>query len=274
MLVRFFVPRFFFLRYLRKIDPLFLNHQRSVHDPFIDAEDVLSQKSGKHQLQRSEDQDGEQDGGGACNEAVPVDQLQDQVHQSDDHADAAYDEAGKGGDTQPHLGVGGEAQHGCVIQGVEIVVGFACSAALLLVGEIYPFEAQLGYNAPQERGGIVQISQDLHKAFVVESEAGEVLNLLHVGHLFDHFVIAGAQEAHDGIFPAAGLDAADDAGAFFPFRHHLRDHVHGILEVGTHADGAVPGGLADTVVGGVELAEIFRIEYGTDLRVPGAKLTQ
>ena len=141
----------------------------------------------------------------------------------------------------------------------------AGAALLLLIRHVHTLIAKLCDDSAQERCRIVQIAQYIHKALVVKTKTGEMLNLLHIRHLLDHLVITGAKETHDLIFLAGRLDRTDDFGTLLPLLNKTRDHFHRILEITAQADRAVTARLADSVIRRVELSEILCIKDCSDL---------
>ena len=138
----------------------------------------------------------------------------------------------------------------------------AGAALLLLIRHVHTLIAKLCDDSAQERCRIVQIAQYIHKALVVKTKAGEMLNLLHIRHLLE---ITGAKETHDLIFLAGRLDRTDDFGTLLPLLNKTRDHFHRILEITAQADRAVTARLADSVIRRVELSEILCIKDCSDL---------
>ena len=149
-------------------------------------------------------------------------QLHHQVHQGHCQAEPGAEASEDGSQAQPRLGVGGDAEHGRVVELVEIVVGpFPPGASLLLIGDLLALVAQLRHNPPQEGRGVVQPAKDLDELPVIEPGSGEMLDLLHIRELLDGPVIAAPEPVHDPILLAAGLDADDNLVALLPLVHVL-----------------------------------------------------
>ena len=68
---------------------------------------------------------------------------------------------------EAYLGVGGEAEHGCIEEGEEIVMRLTSLALGLGVLQRHPLKAQFSDNPPQEGRGILQIAQHLDERLVV-----------------------------------------------------------------------------------------------------------
>ena len=66
-----------------------------------------------------------------------------------------------------------------------------------------------------------------------------MLDLLHVRQPLDGLIIKASEGIHDLVFLAAGLNADDDLVALLPGLHIFRDHIHRILEICRHQNGAV-----------------------------------
>ena len=144
----------------------------------------------------------------------------------------------------------------------------------LLVGHLAALIAELRDDAAHERDRVVQVAQDVHEIAVIQAETGELLDHLDVGHLPDHLVIDPAQRVDERVLLRRGLDRGDDLIALLPLRDEGRYQFDRILEVAAHRDRAVAVGLADAVVGRVELSEVPRVEDGLDPPVSRAHLPQ
>ena len=153
-------------------------------------------------------------------------------------------------------------------------MGLPCPTLRLGVLKADALEAQLGHNTPEEGRGILQVAQHLDKGLVIQAKAREMLYLVDGRHLLDHLVIAGAQEPHDGVFLAGGLDAGDNLGPPLPLCHNPGQHLDGVLEVAAHQDGTVARGLEHAIIGAVELAEVLGVEDGLDLGIAGTDLAK
>ncbi len=75
------------------------------------------------------------------------------------------------------------AQHGHVVERVEVVLGDPAPALRLPVGDLAALQADVGDHAPAVRVGVVDLPQDLDHPPIVEPEAGDVLHQLDVGQL-------------------------------------------------------------------------------------------
>ena len=89
----------------------------------------------------------------------------------------------------------------------------------------------------------MEITDHIYKLPVIESESGELLNMVNICDLVDHLVIAAPQRIHDRVFLASRLDADDNLVAIFPLMDIFRDHIDRILKICHHADHAVAGTL-------------------------------
>ena len=94
-----------------------------------------------------------------------------------------------------------------------------------------------------------------------------MFDLLYIRQFTDQFIIAASEPVHDRIFFAARLDPDNDLIAILPFMDILRDQFHRILKICDHGDHAVTGYLKDSIIWGVELSKVSRIEDRLDLRV-------
>ena len=185
-----------------------------------------------------------------------MDQLCHQEHKPQDKADRRAEKAEELRHPHPNLGVAGKAEHGGIKQAVPVVVGLACPALGLGVFNLLALGAKLRHNPAQKRGGVVQITQGLDKAFIVQAKPGKLLDHFHIAHLFDGFVVTIPQKVHDRVFLAGGLFPDYNFVAFFPFSHKLWNHLHRVLEVRADGNGAVPCGMDHTVIGAVELQNL------------------
>ena len=209
-----------------EIDPLLLDDQRPLHDALVDGEDILADQPDEKDLDRSQKQHAQKHGCHTCQETVPPDQLHDQVDESDKKARHAAERADKRGDPQPRLRIGGKAQHGRVVQPVEIVAGLAGPALRLLIGDLLAAVAQLRHDPPQKRRRVIQPAQHFDKIPVIQARTGKMLDLLHIGQLVDHLIVAAPEPVHDPVLSAAGLDSDDDLVAFLPLCNELRNELN------------------------------------------------
>ena len=258
-------------RVLREVQALLFDDERAAHDALIDAQDILAEQADEEYLHGAEEEHADQHRGHAGREAIPPDELHDEVNDGDQHADGAADGTEEHGHTEADLGVAGEAEHRGVVQGVEVVVCDAGAALRLGVRNFLPVEAELGDDATQERRRVIELPHDVDEGVVVEAEAGELRDLVDGGHLLDELVVEAAEGIHKRIFLRVGLHADGDLVALLPGGDELRDHLDRVLEVGGHEDRGVAGGLQHRVVRAVELAEVLRIEDGLHLRILGTE---
>lgn len=264
------------LLFLPKIQPLLLHHDRPIDHAGVDVQDIFAQQSDEEQLKGAYHIDAQHDGRAAGAEAVPPDQLHDQIDQGDQQADAGGEKTHEGCKAKPHFRVGSDGQHGRIVQAVEVVFRLARPAFFLAIGDFDPVEAApvLRHDSPQKGAGIVQFPEEQDEASVIEAESREVFDEFRLGHGADQPVVYGAQEIDEAVFPAGSLDAADDSVSLFPLRHEFWNHIHRVLEIRAQEHGAVPVRLAHPVEGGVELPEIGRVENRLDLLISSAQFPQ
>lgn len=260
-------------RVLREVQTFLLDDKRAAHDALVDAQDVLAEQPDEEDLHGAEEEHADEHRGHTGREAIPPDELHDEVNDGDQHADAAAGGTEEHRHTEANLRVAREAKHRGVVQGVEVVVRDAGAALRLGIRNFLPVEAELGDDASQERGRVVQLPHDVDEGVVVEAEAGELRDLVDGGHLLYELVVKAAEGVHERIFLRVGLHADGDLIALLPGCDELRNHLDRILEVGRHEDRGVAGGLQHRVVRAVELAEVLRIEDGLHLRVLCAEAT-
>ena len=151
-------------------------------------------------------------------------------------------------------------------------MGFACTALWLGVLDFLTLGAQLGHDAADEGCRILQFSQCLNKAFIVQTESGKLFNLFTTAHFLDRLVIATTQPIHKAVFLALSLTTNYNFITFFPFGYKFGNHLHRILKICAHRNRAVTGGVDHAVVRAVELAEVLDVEDGLDVLVLGADL--
>lgn len=176
-------------RVLRKVQTLLLDDKRAAHDALVDAQDVLAEQADEEDLHGAEEEHADEHRGHAGREAIPPDELHDEVNDGDQHADAAAGGTEEHRHTEADLRVAREAEHRGVVQGVEVVVRDAGAALRLGIRNFLPVEAELGDDATQERRRVVQLPHDVDEGVVVEAEAGELRDLVDGGHLLYELVV-------------------------------------------------------------------------------------
>ena len=152
-----------------------------------------------------------------------------------------------------------EAEHGHIIQGVEVVVGLAVQALGLRELHLAEVAAILGHQSAHVGIGVVDGAQQLHKRAVVESEAREVLHLAGLAHTLQHLIESGTQGVHHGILLALVLHADDHAMTLFPQLQELRYQLGRVLQVGHHQHGSVTRSLTETIEGRAYVAEVHGV---------------
>ena len=237
----------------------------------VDGQNVLSHHPDKKDDHGAQEQHADEERRQTCLEAVPPDQLHDQIDKGDHDAEKHGQCADKGGETQSELRIGGDGKHGCIVQLVEVVAGLSGSPLRLVVGDLFPAVTQLRHDAAQEGRRVIQLPKHVDKVAVIKAEPCEMFDLVHLGEALDPLVILAPEPVHEGIFRTVGLDANSDLISFFPCGDVLRDHLRRVLEVRRHEDGGVAGGLQHRVIRGVELAEVLRVKDGLDPFVRGAE---
>ena len=90
-----------------------------------------------------------------------------------------------------------DAEHGHIIQRVEIVLREAAPATSLPVMNMGLLEPDVADEAAEIRIGIVYGTKDVDDLAVVESEAGRVLDKLDFGEAANKIVIALPKKEHD-----------------------------------------------------------------------------
>ena len=98
-----------------KIDPLFFDNQRAVHDTSVDIEDILPKESYEEKLHGSEDCHHDKDRRHSGDKPVPPDELHDQIYQTHDKAKHGHYKPEYCCQPQSHLGVRRKAEHSGVI---------------------------------------------------------------------------------------------------------------------------------------------------------------
>ena len=79
-----------------------------------------------------------------------------------------------------------DAEHREIIKGIEVVLGDAALAALLVVENFGNRQSEFGDHSPKVRIGVAEVRPDLFDdGAVVESEASEVFQDLNIGQAGD-----------------------------------------------------------------------------------------
>ena len=245
-----------------------------MHDAAVDGQDVFAEQAEEDQLHGADEEDAGHEGCDADGERVPEQELHDEIIQRNQNAACREERADERCHAQARFRVRRERQHRRIVEREEIVVRVAGFALCLRVRDVLSLKSELRDDVAQKRHRVIEPTQHVDKALVVQPRPREVLDLLHVAHLADGLVIAGPQEAHDVILFALRLDRRDDLVALFPLVHEARDEVNGVLEVAADADDRIAVELAHRMVRRVELAEVARVEDRLDLFVARAKLLQ
>lgn len=172
-------------RSVSKVQTLLLDDEWTAHDTLIDAEDIFSQKPDEKDLYRAEEQHADQHRRHAGRETVPPDELHDEVNDRDDHGNGAADTTGKHSDPEADLRIGGEAEHCRIVERVKIVVCDTGTALRLSIWDLLPMEAKLCHDTPEKWRRIIECAHDIDEGMVIETEAGELLDLIDGGPLLD-----------------------------------------------------------------------------------------
>ena len=98
--------------------------------------------------------------------------------------------------------------------------------------------------------------------------------LFHRRHFFYYFVITGPQEAQNLILFTLRLNSGYDLISFFPFMNQTWNKINRILKITAHRYGTISCCLTNSVKRRIKLSEIFCIEDGFNLFIPGTDLFQ
>ena len=243
------------------------NNQGAVLDEGMDGTDVFTNDAETEELDGGEEEETDDERGGTDGEAIPEEELVDETAEGCDHAEEAAGQTGEGDDAERDLGQVGDAQHGHVIERVEVVLGNAFQAAWLVEEDLFAGEADFRDHAAEVRVRIFEGLDDFADLAIKKPKAGEVLIGLNVRHAIDHLVVLGADPEHQLVFIAGLLDAEHHLKALFPVADHFGNEFGRVLQIGNEADDGIAGGLAEGVMGGADVAEVARIGDDFDVGV-------
>ena len=131
----------------------------------------------------------------------------------------------------------------------------------LFIWNFFPSKSQLGNYSSEERNRIVQISHNIYKCLIIQSETCKMLYLLYFREFLYSFVIQTSKMIHYLIFLTGLLDTDSYFIAFFPGSHIFWYHLHRILKIGSHQHCSISGTLQHSVIRRIKLSEIFSIKY-------------
>ena len=179
------------------------------------------------------------------------------------------EEAGEDGEAERDFRRADDAQHGDVVEGVEVVFGDAALAGGLVEVDALVGQADFGDDAAEVGVGVVEAADEVDDLAGVEAEAGVVLDGFDGGEALDGVVVLLADPVQEAVLAGAALDAEDHLVAVFPGCDHLGDEVGRLLEVGGDADHDVSAGLHEGVDGGADVAEVAGVDDDFDVAVGG-----
>ena len=98
----------------------------------------------------------------------------------------------------------GDAQHGHIVENIEVIFGDAPLRGAAGVFDLDRLEAEFGDQAAKIGIGVVEFPENIHDAAVVEAEAVEITGQLDFRQPLDEVIIALANGEHQRRFAAAG----------------------------------------------------------------------
>src|SRR6185503_15790461 len=184
---------------------------------YMDGADVLADDAEGDELDGTEEEESEDNGGDADAETTPENQLVNEVEHAGKKADEGRQKSSEDDETQGHLREIGNAQHGEVVEEIEAVAGNAALATLLVVVDPGDGEAEFSDDAAEVGIGVaIVVAYFLDDGAVVEAESGEMFEDLDVGEAGDEAVVESTGPIHQSVFFTCVLDCGDDGIAFFP----------------------------------------------------------
>lgn len=160
-----------------EIYPFLFNNQGTLFYLRKDSADIFPDDADEKQLNGGEEEKTDHEGCRPDLEAVPKDQFIDEVADRHQQTGEGDDEAYETGHAQRELGVIHEAEHGEVIERIEIVLRPTFLPPRLGEFDLGPFESDLGDQAPEIGIGVVELPDKVYDGPVIEAEAGEILDL-------------------------------------------------------------------------------------------------
>ena len=247
---------------------------RPVVDLRLDRADVLAEDADEQELHAAEEVDADEQRRQAKVERLPEHELQHEVDERDPQGQDREEKAGHHGQAQRYLGVVRDAEHGEVVQRVEVVLGDAVLALLLHVGDLDVLVAEVGDEPAEVRVRVVDLAQLVDHDPIVEAVAGEVLDERHVAQTVDEPVVETAHEEHRALLEALLLHGDHDLVALFPLGDELGDQLRRVLQIGRDRADRVATRLQQSVVGRAHMAEVAGVDDDLDARIMGAEVAQ
>ena len=199
-----------------EIDPFLFHHQWPFLHLGINRTDVFPDNANKKELHRTEKEQADNEGRGPQRKLIPKNQFGDEIPHGNKKAGDGHREPQHGGQPQGNLGVIGDSQHGNIIQRVKIVFADSPFSRGLHVFDFVAGKADVGNQSPKIWVRIIDLSQFLDDATVIQAETRAVLEQLDVGNPVDEIVVHLADGKHQGRFFALALHAAHHLEALFP----------------------------------------------------------
>lgn len=262
-------------RDLLAVDPFFFRDKRPAQDEGVDGADVFADDAEGDELDGAEEKESKDHRSDPDIEVGPEDQLVDEIKHSNQEAEKCRNEAGKDNKAQRHLGKIRDAQHGEVIEGIEVLAGDAAGAAVLVIVNCHHRKAQFGDHSAKIRVRIAKIGANfVDYGAIVEPKSSEMGHNSHICEPRDQAVIGGAQAVHQPAFVAGVLDAGNDGGALLPGTDHVYEELGGVLEVGDEDADGVALGLEQGVHAGAIRAHVAGVHNDLDGGVLGGHFAQ
>src|SRR6266481_4507601 len=98
----------------------------------MDGANVFPNDAEAQQLHGSEKEEAQHQWGATQRKAVPENDLVEEIEEAEGQAESSRDEPGRGDQTEWHLREVGDAEHRQIVEGIEVVLGDAALAAVLI----------------------------------------------------------------------------------------------------------------------------------------------
>lgn len=169
----------------------------------MNGANVLADDAQCDELNGSQEEKAENQRSNAYRKAVPEHEFVGQIEDTHDKAYECRNEAAEDYQAQRDLGEVGNAEHGQVVEGIEVVFRDSALTAFLIVEDFSVGKPEFSNHAPKEWVRIAEVSADLlNHVSIVEPEASEVLQDLNIGKAGNEAIVSCAQTVHQAAFIA------------------------------------------------------------------------
>src|ERR1700686_3402430 len=258
-----------------EIQPFAFHHQRAVVHLRVDVPDVLADDAHEEKLERSQEEHSNGDGRDTQRELVPEHQFVCEVARAAKHGEQRSRKSRERDQSQRNLGQLGDAEHSEVVERVEIILGLATLAALLLIQNFGVGKADFRNHASEVRVRIAKLAHEVDDLSIIQPKASKVLvGLDVVGETVDQSVKQFPNQEHRRRFAALMLDSNDDRNSLFPLFEQLGENFGRILKVGHKDNDGIAASLQERMHGGADVSEVTRVADNLDIRVGGSNFTE